>query len=331
MGALTRSAAVAIGRNEGARLRDCLLSLQAQVGRVVYVDSGSSDGSADLARGLGVIVVELDPAQPFSAARGRNEGFAALREGGLPEFVQFVDGDCVLVPGWITAGVAALDADATLALVTGWRGEERPEANAYHAMAELDWRAPAGAIETCGGDMLLRATVFAELGGFDARIVASEDEEFTRRLRKAGHGALRLPLEMTRHDIAMTRFSEWWRRHLRAGQGFAEVGGMHPPHFASERRRAVLWGGVLPILFVAALALGWWWFALLALVLWVASFWRIRRWLRGKGLANVLASRVALLYVLVKIPQLLGMIRFYLRGGRRAEPQIIEYRHRADE
>ena len=37
--------AVVIGRNEGARLLACLASLQGQVRRVVYVDSGSTDGS----------------------------------------------------------------------------------------------------------------------------------------------------------------------------------------------------------------------------------------------------------------------------------------------
>lgn len=325
MGTLTRAAAVAIGRNEGERLRACLESLQAEVARVVYVDSGSRDGSADLARSLGVTVVELDPAQPFSAARARNEGFEALRADGQPEFVQFIDGDCTLVSGWIEDGVRALDADPALALVTGWRSEERPEANAYHAMAEIEWRAPSGAIETCGGDMLLRASVFDELGGFDPRIVASEDEEFTRRLRKAGHGALRLPFEMTRHDIAMTRFREWWRRHLRSGQGFAEVGGMHPPHFAPERRRALLWGGLLPILFLAALVWGAWWLALLVLAAWAASFLRLLSWLKGRGLASAMAVRVAFLFLVAKLPQCLGMARFYIRGGRGAEPRIIEY------
>ena len=37
--------AVVIGRNEGVRLRRCLLSLRAGVDYVVYVDSGSTDNS----------------------------------------------------------------------------------------------------------------------------------------------------------------------------------------------------------------------------------------------------------------------------------------------
>ncbi|MEG4999423.1 glycosyltransferase [Microcoleus sp. B4-D4] len=41
---------VAIGRNEGQRLRQCLVSATDKVVRVVYVDSGSTDGSLELAR-----------------------------------------------------------------------------------------------------------------------------------------------------------------------------------------------------------------------------------------------------------------------------------------
>ena len=61
---------VAIGRNEGERLKRCLKSLLGQVDRVVYVDSGSTDGSIEMARSLGVEVVELDMSKPFTMARG---------------------------------------------------------------------------------------------------------------------------------------------------------------------------------------------------------------------------------------------------------------------
>ena len=65
---------VAIGRNEGERLKKCLESLVGIAGYVVYVDSGSSDGSVTVARGMGVEVVELDLSIPFCAARARNAG-----------------------------------------------------------------------------------------------------------------------------------------------------------------------------------------------------------------------------------------------------------------
>ena len=96
--AMSQPGIVAIGRNEGERLRLCLESVVGRGHTIVYVDSGSSDGSVGLARSKGVEVVELDLALPFTAARGRNEGFARLEaiNPGV-RFVQFVDGDCEMV------------------------------------------------------------------------------------------------------------------------------------------------------------------------------------------------------------------------------------------
>jgi len=42
-------AIVAIGRNEGERLKRCLRSVVGKARTVVYVDSGSADGSAEFA------------------------------------------------------------------------------------------------------------------------------------------------------------------------------------------------------------------------------------------------------------------------------------------
>ena len=93
---------VVIGRNEGERLKRCLASLAVESTRTVYVDSGSSDGSVDHARSVGVDVVELDLSVPFTAARARNEGFERLLAL-YPNltYVQFVDGDCEVVVDWI--------------------------------------------------------------------------------------------------------------------------------------------------------------------------------------------------------------------------------------
>ena len=90
--------AVAIGRNEGDRLKACLHSLVPVCDRVVYVDSGSRDDSVAFARGLGVTVVELDTTTPFTAARARNAGFEALLADEELDLVQFVDGDCKVRP-----------------------------------------------------------------------------------------------------------------------------------------------------------------------------------------------------------------------------------------
>lgn len=75
--------AVAIGRNEGDRLVRCLEALVAQLPdprKIVYVDSGSTDGSLDRAQERGIAVVTLDTTIPFTAARARNAGWRYLLE-----------------------------------------------------------------------------------------------------------------------------------------------------------------------------------------------------------------------------------------------------------
>src|SRR6187551_3731615 len=113
-----------IGRNEGERLKACLRSLPAG-SDVVYVDSGSSDGSVAFARSLGFRVVELSTERGFTAARARNAGLAALADP-PPAYIQMVDGDCEVDSGWIAKARAALAAEPDLAVVFGRRRERFP-------------------------------------------------------------------------------------------------------------------------------------------------------------------------------------------------------------
>ncbi|MCZ7679547.1 MAG: hypothetical protein M5U28_12600 [Sandaracinaceae bacterium] len=60
----------------------------------------------------------------------------------------------------------------------------------------------------------------------------------------------RLDAEMTLHDAAMTRFSQWWRRAERSGHAYAELAAMHgaPPErcYVRETRRIWAWGAAVP-------------------------------------------------------------------------------------
>jgi glycosyltransferase involved in cell wall biosynthesis len=163
---------------------------------IVYVDSGSVDRSVELARTQVSRVVELDPARPFSAARARNEGFAALGElSPAIEFVQFIDGDCTLAAEWIGAASAALDADPHKAIVIGHLEERHPRDSVYNRLCSLEWRSQPGDVTSfgaLGGIMLVRATVFASLKGFNVDVIAGEDSEFGVRVgaaRPQGHQA----------------------------------------------------------------------------------------------------------------------------------------------
>src|SRR5437660_1780252 len=105
-GEVNNTVAVVIGRNEGELLKHSLDSVRSANLLVVYVDSGSTDGSAALSRDLDVATVELSPDRPFSAARGRNEGVEeALRRWPSSQYILFLDGDCTLEPGFAAAAL----------------------------------------------------------------------------------------------------------------------------------------------------------------------------------------------------------------------------------
>lgn len=320
---------VVIGRNEGMRLIGTLLAALAQSAHVVYVDSGSGDGSAGRARACGVPVIELDPAVPFTAARSRNAGAAFWsRDAPDLEFLQFVDGDCELAPGFLTHAVAALDVDPKAAVVCGRRREQSPRASIYHRLSDIEWEAPIGEAKSCGGDALVRVSAFRAVGGFDPNWIAGEEPEFCLRLRRAGWRILRIDAEMTRHDARLAHFSQWWRRSVRAGHAYAQgawrYGRDREHHWLRESLSIWFWGVALvgsAVLF-AKPSKG----TSLALLLgYPALLTRIFVRGRHRGLAREDAALYALFCLVGKLPQLQGQILF-LRNRRHRQPaRLIEY------
>ncbi|MEB2347255.1 MAG: glycosyltransferase [Comamonadaceae bacterium] len=260
---------VVIGRNEGERLRVCLASAVGAVATVVYVDSGSTDGSVELARGMGAQVVALDMRQPFTAARARNAGFRALMvaQPGT-QFVQFVDGDCELMPEWLAAAQTFLAAHPAYAVVCGRLRERYPERSVYNRLCDHEWDTPVGDARACGGIAMLRAEALRAVGGFREDLIAGEEPELCVRLRAAGWKIYCLGTDMAWHDAAMLHWRQWWRRSVRGGYAYAEGVWLHgaPPerHWVTETRRSLAWGLLLPVLIVIVAGwLGAWAWALL--------------------------------------------------------------------
>lgn len=315
--------AIVIGRNEGKRLAACLASLGGAVGAVVYVDSGSTDGSVALAEAAGARTVALDLSRPFTAARARNAGVAALAAP-LPPFVQFLDGDCALREGWIETATAFLEANPRAAVAFGRRRERFPHASIYNRLCDREWDTPVGSARACGGDALMRLSALQAVGGYRDDLIAGEEPELCVRLRQAGWEIWRLDAEMTWHDAAISRFSQWWRRARRAGHAFAEGAALHgaPPerHWTHETRRALVWGLGLP---AAALAAG---AATPAgfLILLAYPAQVIRLALRDGGRRE--AWRFAFFTVLGKAPEMLGVLDFRVRRLLDRKSRLIEYK-----
>lgn len=326
-GGATPVDAVVIGRNEGARLAACLASLRGGVRRIIYVDSGSTDGSQELARAAGAEVVALDLALPFTAARARNAGIARLD--GAGGYVQLVDGDCALREGWIAAARAFLDAHPEVAVVCGRRRERFPAASVYNRLCDREWDTPAGEALACGGDALMRLGALCAAGGYRDDLIAGEEPELCLRLRKTGWKIWRIEAEMTWHDAAITRFGQWWRRSRRAGHAFAEGAALHGAgperHWVAETRRALAWGLVLPLLALAAALLLWPW-GLLLLGLWPAQVLRLTLRGRRQGMDLRAAAETAFFLTLGKFPEMLGVLEYHLRRLRGRRAGLIEYK-----
>lgn len=251
---LPKVGAVVIGRNEGARLRRCLTSVAELAGRIVYVDSASTDGSVDAACELGASVVMLDVCQPFTAARARSEGFVHLLTlAPMVDYVMFIDGDCVVENGWLGTAAAFLDSHPDFAVVCGRRRELSPGSSRYNALADREWATPIGEAAACGGDAMVRCTALRAVGGFNASIVAGEEPELCHRLRAAGWRIMRLDWPMTIHDAAMTRLGQWWLRAVRSGFGYAQAWnltrskGSGRALYGRELARALFWAALLPL------------------------------------------------------------------------------------
>ncbi len=254
---------VVIGRNEGIRLERCLSSIRNMEDpggdvEIIYVDSASTDGSIELASNLGARVVSVQSSHP-TAALGRNSGWRASTA--LTGFVLFLDGDTILHPRFVVDSLKELSGN--IAVVWGNRREIHPEASVYNRVLDLDWMSPPGIVDYCGGDALMRREALEAVGGYDETLIAGEEPEMCRRLRASGWKILHANRPMTGHDLAMTKWSQYWRRAVRTGYAYSEVSarfhGSGLPFWEDEarrnRNRALVLGTLMAACLLASLLL----------------------------------------------------------------------------
>jgi glycosyltransferase involved in cell wall biosynthesis len=303
-------AAVVIGRNEGGRLEPSLRSVEASGLPLVYVDSGSVDGSPGLARGAGAVVLELDPARSFSAARARNEGVAeALRLWPHLKYVLFLDGDCTLDAKFPAAAAATFETESDCAIVTGHLAERSPDASVYNRLCAIEWRSAPGRIENfaaLGGIMAARVSAILEVGGFNETMIAGEDSELGVRLALAGHSIIKIDVPMAVHDAEMLN------------------GGSRLRDCRREFFSTLFWGIALPLVTLCLL-----WpsrgLSLLLLAGYLLLAWRVYRHYLRKGLPQSDAALAARFTLFSKFANAIGVFR-YMMNRVRGRFQIIEYK-----
>lgn len=322
---------VVIGRNEGQRLRRCLETVSALQCPIVYVDSGSSDGSPELAATMGASVIRLDPSRPFTAARARNEGWRSLASA-HPDlsYVQFVDGDCELNGDWPAAAVTELGSDRTLAAVCGRRREKYPDNSRLNRMCDIEWNTPPGPCHATGGDAMYRLSALREVAGYRDTLIAGEEPELGFRLRRAGWRIKRVDHEMTLHDADMHTLRQWWLKSVRTGYAFAEGADLHgltdkERYRVKDVLKLVLVAGVIPsaslLGFLPSLGTSTGLLAIYPLI-----FSRSYRATRRSGHSRRDALDYAGLTLVGKFAELQGLGRYAMARFKRRPSSIIEYK-----
>ena len=323
---------VIIGRNEGQRLRRCITSVQqadwsALTADLWYVDSRSTDDSLALAQALGAQVLLL-PAGPLCAAKARNLGWQTA----AGEFILFLDGDTELHPDFVQHALTALH-ERSLCAAWGHRRESNPQQSLYTRVLDLDWIYPIGITPYFGGDVLVRRSALAQVGGFDATLNAGEEPELCARLRAKGWKILHLDVPMTRHDLAVCSFKAYARRCYRSGIAYAEVAhrmqALGDALWQHEARRDFAHGllyGLAPLLLARAFVLQprvGAARALMGVTVLLRSAWRSRARAEGKVL---LALQYALHSHVQKIPAFFGQLAWTFAHARKQRLALVDYK-----
>jgi glycosyltransferase involved in cell wall biosynthesis len=325
---------VVIGRNEGERLVRCLrsvIAMEPPAGgpvEIIYVDSASTDNSVEQARDFGSKVIQVNPAHPCASV-GRNAGWRVARAA----IVLFLDGDTILAPDFVAEAWRQFD-DPNVAVVFGNRREINTEDSIYNRVLDLDWIAGPGAVEFCGGDTLIRRAVVERINGYDESLIAGEDAEVCYRIRALGYKIVHIGRRMTGHDLAIHRFSQYWRRSLRTGHAYAEISERFchsaTPVWSREARRNRLQGAVMlaivagsPILSLATRSL-----LPIAAAIAITAALSVRTAIRTRWKCADLSTR--LLYGLHshlgQIPIWFGQLKYQLNSLSGRASELIEYK-----
>ena len=202
----------------------CLRSLdQVSYSRldVVVVDNASSDGSQEAiaAAHPDAALVRLESNRGF--AGGMNAGIEAALARGADQ-VMLLNNDTVVEPGFLEPLVQALEEDDLAAAAcsqmvyldrpeTIWyAGADFRPGRGHHGTAwgygqpRLDETIPPYRTDrACGGAMLIRADMLAEVGVFDESLFAyAEDTDWSLRAATKGHHVLVVPASVVRHAVS---------------------------------------------------------------------------------------------------------------------------------
>lgn len=176
----------------------------------------------------------------------------------------------------------------------------------------------------------MRRAALESVGGFDDTLIAGEEPEMCGRMGVHGWRIQHIDHQMTLHDLAITRFSQYWRRSQRAGYAFAAVsdrfrntpGKLWSSDARRNRVRGLFWL-LSPLAAIAASIL---WRSLLLVAAWILLLLALAARTAWQNRWKLVSWTTLLLYGihshLQQIPILWGQVQFLLNRNK----PLIEYK-----
>jgi glycosyltransferase involved in cell wall biosynthesis len=208
-------------RDDARGLRDLLDRLAAQTlppraFEVVVGDDGSADGQvqtlADEHRWVRVF-----PGPPLNSYAARNRAARAARAPALA----FCDSDCMPEPGWLEAGLRALErADVVAGLIHFAAPERATVWSLLDIELFLDQEHAVSRGRATTANLFLRRELFERLGGFDDSLPNGGDADFVTRAVARGASLHLAPDVVVRHPTrnrARAVLGKTWAVHRRSG------------------------------------------------------------------------------------------------------------------
>ncbi len=161
---------------------------------MIFVDSHSTDRTAEIVSGYGIKVLALSPGLRLSPSAGRYAGSQAA----TGEYILFLDADTLIYKGFLPQAIKFIESDARLAGVNG-RIDDLNEAG--ESILELDERfdEPADVKWLRGPACFYRRAALLEVGSFDPELAMEEEAELGLRLIKNGWRLSVIPHPMACH------------------------------------------------------------------------------------------------------------------------------------
>ncbi len=193
---------------------------------VLLVDSGSSDRTIPIALQYPVRIIQLGETSHASASAGRFIG-TLHSTGGM---IQFLDGDCILDPEWLSHGVRFLQKRKDIAGVQGIFGQaehENPLAKMYERRVSSHVSQPEGESSegiAFGAAVLLRRDALERAGYFNPFIIAYEEKDLNDRLLRLKARLWYLKVPMALHmGYSTYRTGDIYRKMMQYKTGYGQV------------------------------------------------------------------------------------------------------------